>query len=234
MSTAPWAKRDALVVFAKDPRPGQVKTRMTPPLSPDVAAAFYREMLVDVLNESARACSELGLDGVLAVTPAASVSGFYEIAPRDFSVVAQSGKDLGARMAHEVSRSLAAGCSRVVLRGSDNPALGRDELARLHAALGSVDLAASPDPDGGYGAIGLRVPAHTVFDHEMSTRDVLQETLGHAREQGLTTTTTEGSFDLDSVDDLATLAALRNELPDDRCPKTLAFADAHGLWPRSD
>ena len=97
-----------------------------------------------------------------------------------------------------------------------------------------MDLAASPEPDGGYGAIGLRVPAHAVFDHEMSTRDVLRETLSHARQQGLTTTTTEGSFDLDSVDDLSTLAALRNELPDDRCPKTLAFADSHGLWPGRD
>ncbi len=220
----------SLVVFAKDPQPGRVKTRMTPALSPQVAAAFYREMLLDVLDESARACAALDLEGVLSVSPATALRGLAELAPKNFRIVAQSGPDLGARMAHEVARALAAGAARVVLRGSDNPAMGTDEIASLDRALDTVDLAASPDLDGGYGAIGLRVPAREVFDHTMSTDDVLRETLERAAAAGLETATTDGSFDLDTIDDLRHLARARPLLPADRCPRTLAFADEHSLW----
>lgn len=220
----------SLVVFAKDPQPNRVKTRMTPLLGSQLAAAFYREMLLDVLEESARACAALDLEGVLSVSPEAAMRDLAEMAPNNFRVVAQSGRDLGARMSQEVARALATGAARVVLRGSDNPALGTDEIASLYRALDAVDLAASPDLDGGYGAIGLRVPARAVFDHPMSTDNVLRETLERASAAGLTTATTFGSFDLDTIDDLRHLARVRTTLPRERCSRTLAFADKHGLW----
>jgi rSAM/selenodomain-associated transferase 1 len=219
-----------LVVFAKEPIPGRVKTRMSPALRPEVAAAFYREMLADVLAESARACSLLGLDGVLAVSPAASMRGFAEIAPKIFRIVSQSGANLGARMAHEVARALATGTRRIVLRGSDSPVLGAGEIAQLFCALHSVDLVASPDLDGGYSAIGLRGPAGEIFDHPMSTRDVLRDTFERAKSVGLTTCESGGCFDLDTLDDLRDLARVRESLPEERCPRTLAFADGYGLW----
>lgn len=232
MSAAGGAgKNGTLVVFAKDPQPGQVKTRMCPPLSPQRAADFYCEMLADVLDDSVRACEELGLVGVVAVSPSDACAAFAKRVPRGFCVVAQQGPDLGARMGFEVSRALASGSKRVVLRGSDNPALGHEEIAAVYEALALVDVAVSPDLDGGYGAIGLRVPARDVFEHTMSTASVLSETLSRASSLGLSTSTTQGSFDLDSVADLAALAGERPRLPMDRCRRTLAFADEHNLWP---
>lgn len=219
-----------LVVFAKEPQPHQVKTRMSPALSPELAAAFYREMLLDVLEESARACAALDLAGVLSVSPESGMRSLAELAPKNFSIVAQSGPDLGARMSYEVARALATGATRVVLRGSDNPALGTDEIASLYRGLESVDLVASPDLDGGYGAIGLRVPAREIFDHRMSRDDVLRETLERAAAAGLTTATSDGSFDLDTIDDLENLAQARATLPEERCSRTLAFADENELW----
>jgi rSAM/selenodomain-associated transferase 1 len=224
-------KNGTLVVFAKDPQPGQVKTRMCPTLSPQRAADFYCEMLADVLEDSVRACEQLGLIGVVAVSPSEACASFAKRVPRGFSIVAQQGPDLGARMGFEVSRALATGSKRVVLRGSDNPALGCEEIASVYEALATVDLAVSPDLDGGYGAIGLRVSAHGVFDHIMSTASVLSETLARATSLGLSTSTTQGSFDLDCVEDLCTLASERARLPEGRCRQTLAFADAHNLWP---
>lgn len=223
----------ALVVFAKDPQPGQVKTRMSPALTPEVAAAFYREMLVDVLAESERACETLSLAGTLTVSPKQAVQDLAELAPMSFSVVAQSGDGLGARMAFEIKRGFASGARRVILRGSDNPALGAEELAAVVSALDTHDVVASPDPDGGYGAIGLRVAAGEIFDHTMSTEEVLRDTLARAAEAGLTTRKTTGSFDLDTLWDLARLHAVRDSIPPTRCPRTLAFADRHGLWQRA-
>ena len=220
----------ALVVFAKDPQPGQVKTRMSPALTPEVAAAFYREMLADVLAESERACETLSLAGTLTVSPKPALHRLAQLAPKSFSVVAQSGDGLGARMAYEVKRGFASGARCVILRGSDNPALGAEELAAVVRALDTHDVVASPDPDGGYGAIGLRVAAGEIFDHSMSTKEVLRDTLARAAEAGLTITTTNGSFDLDTVWDLARLHAVRESIPPTRCARTLAFADQHGLW----
>lgn len=223
-----------LVVFAKDPRPGLVKTRMAPPLSPELAASFYAEMLADVLEESGRACRQLGLRGVLTVFPRSAAGSLAASAPDEFRVVAQSGRDLGARMANEVARSFATGAERVILRGSDNPALGIDELAAINEALDSVDVAASPDPDGGYGAIGLRRAIGDIFDHAMSTDEVLRSTLERAEARGHSTRTTRGSFDLDRVDDLLRLRDVRTSLPRHRCARTLAFADRHALWAKAE
>ena len=133
-------------------------------------------------------------------------------------------------MAYEVKRGFASGARCVILRGSDNPALGAEELAAVVRALDTHDVVASPDPDGGYGAIGLRVAAGEIFDHTMSTEEVLRDTLARAAEAGLTTTTTNGSFDLDTVWDLARLHAVRESIPPTLCARTLAFADQHGLW----
>lgn len=214
-----------LVVFAKAPQPGEVKTRMTPPLSPDQAASLYRAMLADVLDESARACARFGLEGVLSVSPASACGRLAQLVPAGFRVLAQSGPDLGARMRFEVERARAEGGARVLLRGSDNPALGCDEIGALYAALDRVDLALSPDRDGGYGAVALRTAPGTIFDHQMSTDAVLRTTLERARRCGLSTFTSAGSFDLDSFEDLVHLSRVRDRLPADRCPRTLAFVD---------
>ncbi len=220
----------SLVVFAKRPEPGQVKTRMTPALSAESAASFYREMLLDVLDESQRACAAQGLEGIVTVSPASAIEEFARFVPAGLRVLAQCEGDLGTRMAFEVERALATGARKVVLRGSDNPALGADEIARLFDALERVDVAVSPDRDGGYGAIGLRVSPRDVFAHEMSHGEVLPATLERASRCGFSSETTEGSFDLDTPEDFALLAGERSALPRDRCPRTLAYADTHDLW----
>jgi len=219
-----------LVVFAKAPVPGEVKTRMSPALSAETAAAFYREMLLDVLEETERTCAALGLAGGVTVSPASACEAFGRFVPARLRVIAQCAGDLGTRMAFEVERALATGAGKVVLRGSDNPALGADEVERLFDALDRCEISVSPDRDGGYGAIGLRTPPGQIFEHAMSHHAVLSATLERARRAGLRVEKTKGSFDLDTVDDLVHLAEARASLPKDRCRRTLAYADAHRLW----
>ena len=83
--------RGVLVVFAKLPRAGEVKTRMCPPLSLEDAASFYSAMLDDVLEATAVFAPGLGLDPVLAVHPGQGCRELALRAPAPFRVVRQRG-----------------------------------------------------------------------------------------------------------------------------------------------
>jgi rSAM/selenodomain-associated transferase 1 len=219
-----------LVVFAKAPRPGAVKTRMTPPLEPVEAAAFYRCMLEDVLEASAAIARPLGLEPWLAAHPPAARAELSALAPPGFRIVAQHGPDLGRRMEWAAAQAAAAGARATLLRGSDSPALGAAELRAALDALEDADLALSPDRDGGYNLVALRRPAPGLFEHPMSTATVLEDTLARARSLELRARILGPSFDLDSLADLGALADARSRDPRLPCPRTLAWLDRRGLW----
>jgi rSAM/selenodomain-associated transferase 1 len=223
-------KRAGLVVFARAPRPGKVKTRLTPPLTPEQASALYRAMLEDVLELSARAAEQLGLDLVLAVEPGAAALELAGLAPPGLRAVAQRGPDLSARLEWAVSEAAAGGLGPVLVRGSDSPALGIETLAAALADLGSADLVIAPDRDGGYSLVGLRRPVHGLFSHPMSTGSVLRDTLASAKRLGQRTSLLPTGFDLDTVGDLRWLAEARDESPDLPCPRLLRLLDSGGLW----
>lgn len=223
--------RGAIVVFAKRPEPGRVKTRLCPPFTPDQAVDLYRAMLADVLEVTADAAARLGLDAVLAVSPAGACAELARSAPPAYRVVAQRGEDLAARMATAVAEQAAAGRDRILLRGSDSPALAGQVVAEAVAALDDHDLVLCPDRDGGYNLVGLRRPAPGLFDHPMSTERVLDDTLAGAARLGLRAHVQPARFDIDTAEDLRLLAAVRAEGGVAPCPRTLACLDAGGLWP---
>jgi glycosyltransferase A (GT-A) superfamily protein (DUF2064 family) len=133
-------------------------------------------------------------------------------------------------MAHAAASAAAAGFERILLRGSDSPALPGERLLEGLDALADADLAVGPDRDGGYGWIALRRPVAGLFEQPMSTGSVLEDTLSNARAAGLRVRTLEPHFDLDAAADHAHLADRRREGRADACPRTLAMLDARGLW----
>jgi hypothetical protein len=221
----------AVVVFARQPVAGRVKTRLSPPLSPAQAAELYHEMLADVLAATAGFAARLRLAPVLAVAPASACAELARRAPAAYQVVAQRGPDLPARMTWAVAEQAAAGRDPILLRGSDSPALDGAAFEEAVLALDDHDLAVCPDLDGGYSLIGLREPAPGLFDHPMSTARVLDDTLARARGLGLRVHVQPPRFDLDRFDDLRWLAAARADGCDALCPRTLAWLDSHALWP---
>jgi rSAM/selenodomain-associated transferase 1 len=221
--------RGVVIVFAKAPRPGEVKTRMCPPLSQAEAAELYASMLADVLEATARAARPLGLDPVLAVHPPELCGALAEDVPTPFSVIAQRGADLAARMAWAVREAAAGGARRVLLRGSDSPTLDAAALAAALADLDRHDVVLRPDRDGGYNLVGLRRATPEIFDHPMSTASVLEDTLARARALGLVTKVGEPGFDLDTLADLRWLARERDRARE-LCARTLAFIDRRDLW----
>jgi uncharacterized protein len=221
--------RGALVVMAKAPEPGAVKTRMTPPLSPQQAAALYACLLDDVLDVSLAGAVACGLAPLLALHPASACAAFARRRPA-FRVIAQRGADLGERMEHAIDAARAAGAERVLLRGSDSPTLDGAVLADALRRLSSHDLVLCPDRDGGYSLVGVRASARGLFAHPMSTGRVLEDTLDAARRRGWRGFVQPPRFDLDRIEDLRWLAEARDQGAASLCPRTLSYLDAEQLW----
>ena len=216
--------RGWLVVFAKAPRSGLVKTRMSPPFSLDQSAALYQEMLADVLSATARFSRRLDLEPVVAFHPPDAVHEIVGQGPAGFRFQVQRGEGLGDRMAHAVAEAAAAGAKCVLIRGSDSPAL---PFARFDEALERLesgdDVVFTPDQSGGYALIGMKRTEPGLFEIPMSTELVLEQTLECARELGLSASATQAAFDLNTVGDLQLLEAVSAEEKTDLCPRTVQF-----------
>ena len=214
--------RGWLSVFAKAPRPGQVKTRMIPPLSPKQAAMLYDAMLADVLISSADFAQRLDLEPILHFDPPDARPEFERRAPDGYRFCPQLGFGLAERMSNAFEEAAAAGVDRVILRGSDSPGLDfetvEDALARLDAGQ---DLVLTPDQGGGYALIALKKPRRELFEVVLSTGSVLSETLGRARSLGLEASLTRASFDFDRAADLAWIDALPPAKSSVLCPRTV-------------
>ncbi|MCM2256225.1 MAG: TIGR04282 family arsenosugar biosynthesis glycosyltransferase [Vicinamibacteria bacterium] len=197
---------DALIVFLKEPVPGQVKTRLAPVLGAEAAAALYAA-LVDHALATLRGPWQVLLFG----TPA-------EAAPRlaarhGVPVRAQAEGDLGVRMAAAFEAAFAAGATRAVIVGTDCLSLHAIDVEEAFEALAGHDVAVAPAQDGGYVMLGLRVATSALFAGvEWSTPKVMAQTLERVARAGLTFQRLSKHGDLDTLDDLrrdrARLAAL--------------------------
>ena len=190
-----------LAVFAKAPEAGQVKTRLCPPLTPEQAAALYEAMLLDVL---AQPPPDPSVARALWFTPQEQRDWFEQAAP-GWALYSQVGDDLPARLQAAFRAHAREGQGRIVLRGSDSPTLPAATVAAAFEALAESDVVICPDRDGGYNLIGLRRPADALFELEMSMASVLEETLGRARQLGLSVHLLPRHHDVDTADDLARL-----------------------------
>jgi rSAM/selenodomain-associated transferase 1 len=213
-----------LVLFAKEPTPGKVKTRMTPPFSPQQAAELYDGLLMDTLAASQSMAQEHALHFVLAIDPPESLEAFRARCSKNTDIRVQKGDQLGKRLAR-MARDLAhEGFSPILIRGSDSPDLKSTDLREGLTALGESDLVFCPDRDGGYNLIGMNSSCDPLFDLPMSTESVLEETLHAARREGLSAHTLSAGFDWDCVQDLRDARAfIASESFRQRCPNTHAY-----------
>jgi rSAM/selenodomain-associated transferase 1 len=193
-----------LIIFAKEPRPGQVKTRLSPPLSPEAAAQLYHSFLQDILDEMAQV-PEMRL--AVAFSPSTAQLFFRGLAPPGTELFPQEGADLGERMARAFARALAAGFGPVLLRGSDVPDLPAAVVSEANAVLaaGQAQVVLGPATDGGYHLVGLTEPQPALFQGPAwSSSTVLTDTLRLARQLGLRVHLLPPWSDIDTYDDLQT------------------------------
>jgi hypothetical protein len=186
----------ALLVMAKAPVPGRVKTRLCPPLTPEQAAALALAALEDTLAAvaaSAAARRVVVLDG----EPGAWL-------PAGFEVMPQAGGALGARMA----AAFAAVATPALMIGSDAPHVTPERLDAGLAALEQHDAVLGPADDGGYWAIGLRQPAAGVFDGiPMSAPGTAAAQRARLAALGLSVAELAPLRDVDTIEDARAVAA---------------------------
>jgi uncharacterized protein len=198
--------------MAKAPRPGKVKTRLTPPLTPDQASALNICFIRDTTENIHEVTETSNSAGLVAYTPVGDERAFDGLLPNGFQLLAQRGDGFGERLLHACEDLFACGFSAVCLIDSDSPTLPQDALLqaveRLSRAGDRMVLGGSDD--GGYYLIGLKRPHHRLFEHiDWSTERVFEQTQKRAREIGLSTELLPTWYD---VDDAATLERLRREL----------------------
>ena len=216
--------RVALAVMTKVPLPGEVKTRLCPPLTPADAATLARCFLLDRL-EQLREVTDC--EALVAFAPRERAGEMRELVPAGIRLVPQVGTDLGMRMDRLLTDLLAEGYAGAIAVGTDSPTLPTAYLQRACAAIRdeTVDLVVGPAEDGGYYLIGLRAPAPGLFaDIQWSTDTVMAETLARAGRLGLRYALLPMWFDVDRGEDLARLRAPAH--PEAfRPPRTLAFLE---------
>ena len=195
-----------ILVFARDPQPGRVKTRLIPALGEQGALELYLQLLDRVLDR-ARAASvgdvQLWSDREPSDDRLAGIAARHGVA----GIRVQQGDDLGARMAHALETTLAEGVLPVLV-GSDLLDLTAQHCRDAGVALqGGADAVFAPTVDGGYGLVGLTAPWPAGFvDMPWGGPEVMAETRRRADRSGLQRVELERLRDLDEPTDLALLA----------------------------
>lgn len=195
-----------LIVFAKAPVAGLAKTRLTPALGADGAAALAERLMAHAVAVGMSA----GFAEVeLCATPDASHPSFVRLAAEHagLRLGVQGDGDLGARMHRALARRL-ADHPRALLIGTDAPALGAAVLECAAQALADHDAVFVPALDGGYALVGLtRARAELFGDMAWSTPGVMAETRMRARRAGLRWCELPAVADIDEPADLVHLPA---------------------------
>jgi rSAM/selenodomain-associated transferase 1 len=218
-------EKGVLCVFAKPPRPGEVKTRLAETLGAAPAAALARAFFLDTWR-SATSCA--WARAILATTDAAAPE-WAGISP----IWAQGGGDLGERLERVLFRALRSAPFAVAI-GTDTPGLPTQLLESAWRALATADAVLGPCEDGGFYLIGLRrCPPGLLAGLPWSAEDTFVRTIARLREHGLAVETLPPWFDVDRAEDLSCVRALLSrgeiEAPEtERALRTIAIPEGGG------
>ena len=232
-TTVPFRNRNrTLVIMAKAPKPGMVKTRLNQTLPLPAVTALYRCLLCDTLA-LARSLREVE---VAIMCPGSDVDELACWLGDAVRVVAQGGEGLAAGLTSVFALFAATGQQRVIAFNSDSPHLPASVLENAFQALAAYDVVVGPTHDGGYYLVGAKTAYPALFEGDgMGTTNALEALLARARALELSTGFTDPFYDIDVADDLIRLATELRLAPA-RAPQTAAWFDEWGrtvakLWP---
>jgi rSAM/selenodomain-associated transferase 1 len=213
-----------LVIMAKAPRPGAVKTRLAFSFSPEAVTDFYCCLLEDTLALAR------SLDGVeiAIMCPAADVTELAQLANSkasgcEVSVVAQRGEGLAAGLTSVFAHFAENHQRRTIAFNSDSPHLPRSVLEDAFETLAAHDVVVGPTHDGGYYLVGAKASHPALFANDgMGTASALERLVSRTRGLNLSVGFADSFYDIDVADDLTRLAAELRLAPE-RAPRTAAW-----------
>ena len=210
-----------LVIMAKAPRAGAVKTRLASSLSNDAVTEFYRCLLDDTLSLA----QSLRDVEVAIMCPDSDVNELAQLAGDRASVVAQKGEGLAAGLTSVFAHFAPDHRKhpRIIAFNSDSPHLPRSVLELAFETLAAQDVVVGPTHDGGYYLVGAKASHPSLFANDgMGTSSALERLLSRARALGLSVGFADAFYDIDVADDLTRLAAELRRAPE-RAPRTAVW-----------
>jgi rSAM/selenodomain-associated transferase 1 len=191
----------SLIIFARFPYPGKVKTRLASSLGPDLATDFYRLCAEHIFDESGKLCSRS--QRYLFYADDADTDRIRNWVGPGFNFVAQIEGDLGRRMEHAFDTVSDGVAHKSIIVGTDVPDLSADIIDDAIHALDSCDIVIGPCHDGGYYLLGMKKLHREIFeDIPWSTDQVLSKTLNAIEELQLNVHLLPALSDIDIEEDL--------------------------------
>lgn len=193
----------SLVIMAKAPRPGNVKTRLNGALPPDIIVRLYRCLLHDTVTLG-RSLSNVHL---AVVCPEDDATALTRWLGSDVPVVAQSGRGLADALSSTFRIFLERGFRRVIAFNSDSPHLPPHLLEQAFTLLDTSDIVVGPTEDGGYYLVGSKSHQPTLFEQaHLGTDTALGALVTQAHSLKLAVAFSERWYDVDQAHDLQRLA----------------------------
>jgi len=212
-----------LLVFARLPELGKVKTRLAQSIGAEKALEVYRAMLRDLLGAIGESSGDLEIE--IAWAPTESANGeTLRSAFGAHTLVMQAGSNLGDRLSMAFSeRFFFHRTQKVIAIGVDDPRLSREIVDHAFGLLESCEWVIGPAKDGGYYLIGCRAAAfnpEVFFDIAWGTDSVLRSTLHRIRDWNHNAALLPMRYDIDVIDDLQRFARETRE-SDGHLPRLL-------------
>jgi uncharacterized protein len=207
-----------LVIMAKAPRVGSVKTRLAANLSPQQVTELY----ACLLNDTIHLAQALHQVGIAIMCPESDVEDLSRSVTQEVPILSQTGRGLAAGLTSVFAHFTNSGRQRVIAFNSDSPHLPASVLEGAFDVLETCDLVIGPTHDGGYYLVGAKASHPALFeDDRMGTTSALETLMGRARKLQLSAGFTEPFYDVDVASDLTRLAAELQVAPT-RAPQTAA------------
>jgi uncharacterized protein len=208
-----------LIIMAKAPRPGSVKTRLAKSLSVQAATELY----VCLLNDTIAMAQTLDQVEIAMMCPASDVEDLSLAVANTIRVVPQTGNGLAAALDSVFETFAAVGRPSVIAFNSDSPHLPASVLETAFGELETCDLVVGPTHDGGYYLVGARAFHPGLFTNDgMGTGTALEGLLARASSLQLSVRMIDPFYDIDVAADLSQLADELRLAPR-KAPRTAAW-----------
>jgi rSAM/selenodomain-associated transferase 1 len=187
--------KNALIIFAKNPVLGKVKTRIAKITGDEKALEIYKAILKKIYIKTKDLC----YDKYLFLSDNLDANLF----DTGFKQVIQKGTDIGGKMFNAIDTVLAKGSDKVVLAGGDVPEISAEIINEAFEKLSDFDIVIGPAKDGGYYLIGMNEPDISLFEKmEWSNENVLKETIERIKKKGKNFYLLKELSDVDTYEDL--------------------------------